>query len=53
MKNKNIYYLGKFHNKKNPVKDYIKKEINNILYQKNENVFLKSIKKIKKQYIFK
>ena len=52
MKNKNINYLGKFHNKKNPVKDYIKKEINNILYQKNENVFLKSIKKIKKNNIY-
>ena len=39
MNNKNIAFLGKFRNKKNQQKDYIKDVINNILYQKNEKVF--------------
>ena len=52
MKNKDVVYLGKFDNKKKREKDNIKKVINNILYQKNENIYLKNVNKIKKNNIY-
>ena len=52
MKNKDVAYLGKFDNKKKREKDNIKKVINNILYQKNENIYLKNVNKIKKNNIY-